>query len=351
MRHLIHSLSLGVLLVAAGCATSPKAARLTDAELAGQGPQFTTFTNRSAIHDDWLRPPGEPFRLGPGDIITVEMLGDAASQTTLLVGPDGKVYFSLLPGVSVWGLTLTETRELLERELRRYVRQEPRLSVGLRTAGSQQVWLLGALEKPGIYTLGTPVTLLEAISNAGGTPNNAGDGTPAADLQRSFVVRGGKFLPVNFERLLQRGDLSQNIYLRPDDFVFIRAASHPTVYVLGAVVSPNIVPFSDRLSVAGTIAMAGGTLPYASKGRVILIRGGLTQPKIAEVDYGAVLKGKARDVPVAAGDIVYVPFVPYRKLGILAEQILNTFVSTVAINEGSNVGGERRAVGFAVPVR
>jgi len=60
----------------------------------------------------------------------------------------------------------------------------------------------------------------------------AGIGEELADLKHSFVLRQGKLLPVNFNRLLNEGDLAQNIYLEPDDFVYVPAGTARDVYVL-----------------------------------------------------------------------------------------------------------------------
>ena len=59
-------------------------------------------------------------------------------------------------------------------------------------------------------------------------------------------MREGQLLSVDFYKLLRQGDLSQNIYLEPDDFVYLRSAVSRDVYVLGAVERPNIVGFSDK---------------------------------------------------------------------------------------------------------
>ena len=88
----------------------------------------------------------------------------------------------------------------------------------------------------------------------------AGIGEELADLKRSFVLRHGKLLPVDFNRLLHEGDLSQNIYLEPDDFVYLPAATARQVYVLGAVTQPRPVPYMEGMTVAGAVASAYGTL-------------------------------------------------------------------------------------------
>src|SRR5512146_1640891 len=66
------------------------------------------FTN--GIRPDWLRTPTNLFTLGPGDKLDIEYLGETNTTITTTVGPDGKIYFNLLPGLDVWGLTLAQTK-------------------------------------------------------------------------------------------------------------------------------------------------------------------------------------------------------------------------------------------------
>src|SRR4051795_9522684 len=63
---------------------------------------------KSKLDPELLRPPQDLFVLGPGDQIDIEILGKAASRTTSTVGLDGKIYYSFLPGIDVWGLPLSK---------------------------------------------------------------------------------------------------------------------------------------------------------------------------------------------------------------------------------------------------
>ncbi len=321
----------------------PKFVKLEEAAAATAG-----ATNR--INPEWLKPPSDFFKLGPGDVLDLEILGETGSRSTSVVGPDGKVYYSLLPGVFVWGMTLSETREVLEKELAKYIRLKPEVSVTLKTVGSKRVWILGSVTDPGLYPLTAPITLLQAISAAGGTVTTPISAEETADLQNSFVMREGQLLKVDFYKLLRLGDLSQNLYLQPDDFVYVRSATAKNVYVLGAVAAPNVVRFFDQVSLVSAISGAGGTLPYAHLSQVAIVRGSLAEPAIAIVDYKAILKGQIEDVRLEPGDIVYVPFVPYRGLALFGEEILRQFASTIAINEGQRaVLKTSTPVGVSVP--
>jgi polysaccharide export outer membrane protein len=307
-------------------------------------------TNR--LDPAWLQPPPEPFTLGPGDRLEVEVLGDAASRTTLVVGPDGKIYYQLLRGLNVWGSTLVQTKALLERELLKYYREQPQVAITLRGVESKQVWLLGRLTAPGIYPLTSPLTLLEAISLAGGPAAAVGSATEdSADLPRSFVIRHGQLLPVDCQRLLRQGDMTQNIYLQPGDWVCLPSAKAREVYVLGAVGQPKAVNLNRRTTLISAIADAGGTIKDAHLESVAIVRGSLSEPQIALVDLRAIVRGQAPDVTLESRDIVFVPITPYRTVSRYVELILNTFARSVGANAGVKaVDPNASTLGAFIPI-
>src|SRR5213594_3661151 len=121
--------------------------------------QPVALTNQ--LQAEWLRPPTNLFTVGPGDKLEIELLSDPASKTTATVGPDGKIYFNLLSGLDVWGLTLGQTKTLLEKEMGKFIRDQVAVTVTLRGVESRRVWLLGRLQAPGVYPMAAPMTLLE----------------------------------------------------------------------------------------------------------------------------------------------------------------------------------------------
>ena len=340
---LVASLNLLVLL-ASGCQSRPRPADQNLNQVAGPSANATeTVTLTNELDRQLLEAPSGMFTLGPGDRLELELIGDPSSRTTTVVGPDGKLYFNLLPGVDVWGLTLTEAKTRLENSFTNYFREQPRIAMTLRGVESKRLWVLGSVQVPGVYTMATPLTLLESIAMAGGTltmtsfqdQSAAGIGEELADLTRSFVLRRGELLPVDFKRLLYEGDFSQNIYLEPDDFIFLPSAVARQVYVLGAVGQPRPVPFLEGMTVAGAVASAYGTLRDAYESQVAVVSGSLSTPEVTIVDYRKVIRGEASDVLLKPNDIVYVPLSPYRYLRRYVDVILNTFVSSTAINAGS----------------
>ncbi len=365
-RTVLFLLLVSALVSLLGCRTTTGPS--FDARAASQA-KLISLTNLTSVpatnqlNPDWLSPTTNRFTLGPGDRLEIEILGDTTTRGTNAVGPDGRIYFHLLPGVDVWGLTLAETRELIERELLKYVRERPQVAVNLLGVQSQRVWLLGRLNTPGVYPMPAPMTLLEALALAGGPtsptalaslgggPVTSSFSEEVADLRRSFVIRGGQPLPIDFHRLLKEGDLSQNIYLRPDDFVYVPSTTTKEIFVLGAVMQPRSLAYREQMSLISAIANAQGTIKDAYLSHVAIVRGSLTEPKIAIVDYKDIVRGKAPDVLLDAGDIVYVPFTPYRTLTRYLDLIVRSFVQTVAINEGARaVSREAVPVGVNIGV-
>lgn len=298
----------------------------------------------------WLQRSTDFFTIGPGDAIEVEILGSPNTHAILTVGPDGKIYFQMLPGTDVWGLTLSETKDLLAKGLSQYI-TGAQVSVTLRNVGSKSIWMLGRVTKPGVYPMAGPMTLLEAIALAGGTARNgeAGGVEDQADLRHSFVQRRGQFLSVDFNKLLNEGDMSQNIYLQPDDFVYLPSSLFHEVFVLGAVRSPRTVPYGDRLTLVSAISASLGPMPGAYLSHVAIVRGSLAEPKVAVVNFHDIVAGKEPDIRLEPHDIIYVPSEPFSGLKAYARSILATFVNTIAANEGVNaVILNGNAVGIAV---
>lgn len=297
-----------------------------------------------------LAAPQEHFRLGPGDELQIEVIDQLATRSDVTVGPDGKIYFYLLPGIDVWGMTLAETKRALEKDLEKYI-AGPQVAISLRAVGSKQIWVLGAVAHPGVYSAPAPMTLLEAMALAGGTRNAVAGTTTVdmADLRHAFVVRNGNALPVDFQRLLEQGDMSQNIYLQSGDFVYVPSGAAREIYLFGAVRMPRAIALSETPTLVAAITAGGGPLRDAYLSQVAIVRGSLTHPEMAVVNYRDILEGRAGDIPLEPRDIIFVPNSPYRFLRNYVDAVINTFVFSAAANEGAAAfGGTPAGVGVSV---
>jgi len=303
----------------------------------GQGIRLTP----DPLPPELLLPPSEPFRLGAGDLLEVEVLGIGGTRSVSPVMPDGNYYFDLLPGIKVTGMTVDQLQQRLEHDLAQFY-QGPQVGVTLRGVNSRKVWVMGRVNTPGTYPLDTPMTLIEAVARAGGLMVSRFSGTTEelADLSHSFLVRRGAFVPIDFVKLLMKGDMSQNVYLQDGDYVYLPSALSQEVYVLGAVGQPKTVGFRDRVTLVSAIAAARDVLPGAQSGRILIVRGSLAQPVVFTADLTAILAGREPDIPLQPRDIVWVPQAPWSDLERYTKMIITTFARTVAANEGAH---------FAVP--
>jgi polysaccharide export outer membrane protein len=353
-KGLLIGLAMAVALAFAGCKSATSSAEAVKRAKARKAEKFdarattnkigvvtnlTAVEGTNTIRPEWRQAPTNFYTLGPGDKIEIEILNEPTSRAMTTVGPDGKIYYHLLPGLDVWGLTLAQAHDKIQEALAKYV-VSPQVGVQLRGIDSKRIWMLGRVQKAGVYSMTSPMTVLESLSLAGGTMTSVSTGTTEdlADLNHAFIIRNGERLPIDFGSLINKGDMSQNIYLQPDDFVYFPSSLARDIYVLGAVRLPKAVQRSQGGTLMGAIASAGGPVPNAYLSHVAIVRGSLAKPQIAVVDFNAILHGKATDVMLEPRDIVYVPLNPYRYLTKYADLILTTFVRAIAINEGARAG-------------
>jgi polysaccharide export outer membrane protein len=296
--------------------------------------QFTPLNIPQGPPADLLNEPHDPYLLGPGDKLELELMEVADTRQVSIVMPDGDLYYQTAH-VHAAGLTITQLKATLEKQLEVDYR-DPQLSMILREMNSQRVMVMGRVNTPGIIPLDTPMTLVEAVSRAGGLmiQRSGINSEELADLGHSFLVRDGQMMPINFVKLLRDGDASQNIYLKNNDFIYFPSSNSGRVYVLGAVNYSRSVDYSEELTLVTAISYAQGLAPRSFPQRVVIIRNSLSQPEVATVNLQAMLNAKEIDVRLEAGDIVWVPNSPFEKVESIVHGIFNSFARTEAANEG-----------------
>jgi len=333
------TLLAGVVLVFGGCAGHPEADRfdaLSPSPAERGGVIFDPLDLENTLDESLLKPSTEPYILGVGDVVEIEIAGIPGTRTETFILPDGRLYYNLAGGVEADGLTIIELADRLKKRLEADY-SSPEVNINLVEVNSRRFWILGRVFKPGLYPLKQPTSLLEAISLAGGlfTSRFSGSTEELADLGNSFLIREGEVLPIDFTALLREGDMSQNIYLRPDDYIYMPSALSQNVYVLGHVRQPQAIGYKDRLTLVGAVAAAKGPIPGAYLKKVVIVRGSLREPKVAIVDLNSILTGKTRNVELRPFDIVWVPRSPWDKLNEYFWLIASTAAQTIAVREGA----------------
>jgi protein involved in polysaccharide export with SLBB domain len=252
--------------------------------------------------------------LGPGDILNLSLFEmPETARTEVPITPDGRITFLQARDVLADGLTIDELRTKLDAVLGKFY-QNARVVVVPAAIHSKKYFLLGSVVNSGVYTFDRPLTVIEAIARAGGLETGLSDqrSVELTDLAHSFLVRNGQRLPLDFERLFQRGDLSQNVPLEPDDYLYFASAQANEIYVLGEVASPGVVAYAPKPTVLSVIAARGGYTSHSYKGRVLVVRGSLDNPQTFDIDTRAILSGDKPDFKLQPKDIVYVSINPWK---------------------------------------
>lgn len=158
---------------------------------------------------------GDPgYRLGPEDLLSIAVWKDESLTREVLVRPDGMISFPLVGDLPAEGRSVEELRADLIRRLSPYL-PDPTLSVMVSKINSTKVYVVGKVNRPGEYLIGSTIDVMQALSLAGGLTPYASEnkirilrrekGEQRTYLFRFGEVKKGEFLEQNI--LLQRGDV------------------------------------------------------------------------------------------------------------------------------------------------
>jgi polysaccharide export outer membrane protein len=159
----------------------------------------------------------EGYQLHAGDVLQVVVWKEPDLQQEVLIRPDGGMTFPLVGELHAAGQTIPELTRTLEERIRKYV-PEAVVTVGLKTAGGSQVFVLGKVNHPGTFPLTGPLDVMQALSLAGGS-------TPFADLNGIRILRHSEghqtSIPFKYGQVQHGRHLEQNILLQSGDTVVV----------------------------------------------------------------------------------------------------------------------------------
>jgi polysaccharide biosynthesis/export protein len=251
----------------------------------------------------------QEYTIGPGDVLKITVWGHDDLSREYPVTLDGRVPFPLVGAVPAAGLTTTELARQLRDLLEKDYLVNPQVMVSVKEYLSSKVHVLGEAEKPGLFYLTGPTTLLEMLSKAGGLSKTAGrdlvllrgDGTKGGGAPGS-----GNTVLLRFDlRKIQAGDVKENVPLQNGDMLFVPKAS--AFFVLGEVNKPGTFPLDKEISVLEAVTLAGGFSGTASpSGAKVLRRTAEGRQETIAIDLsGAVPRDK--NFRLEDGDTVMVP--------------------------------------------
>ena len=240
-------------------------------------------------------PETEIYRLAPGDLITITVLGEPLLSGDQLIGPDGTIRLPLIGTVRAAGLTLDELTERLTQSLRRFLR-DPKVVIALKQLPPlfRRVYVLGAVKMPGSYALpvGGAATVIDAIALAGGFSEDA-------DMERVRVFqKDGRVMTINLKNFQADGFRGNGMTLQPGDLVWVPPA-FVRVSVAGAVNLPGFHPVPTQTTLLDVLARAGGVKDPSAVIKVY--RNGM---EILSVPWLKLSEGAVMPIALQEGDTV-----------------------------------------------
>jgi len=261
-----------------------------------------------------MTPVPPDYVIGPGDELRIRVWGQVNFQTNVRVDRSGEIFLPQIGPVHVQGLAESALDAHLREAVGR-VYHNFDLTANVGQIRAIQVYVSGQARRPGVYTVSSLSSLVDAIFVSGG-PSVQGS-------MRHIQLRRGAAVVTDFDlyALLIRGDKSKDVKLQSEDVIFIPPVG-PQAAVVGSVRNPAIYELGVNESLDGLIADAGGVSVVASETRVSIERIDNHRTRHAmEVPYDAT--GLA--TPLIDGDLVRVfSIVPlYRKTVILRGNTAN----------------------------
>ena len=163
-----------------------------------------------------VEPVGDAFRIGPEDVLDVQVWKNPELSRVVPVRPDGMISIPLVNDIRAAGLTPIELRQQLTQRLAEFV-PSPEVSVIVREVHSVKVAVLGSVRMPGHYEVNSTATVLELIARAQGL-------TEFADRGRIVVLRQtGKTttrIPFNYRKVAE-GAEQDNFVVQPGDIIVV----------------------------------------------------------------------------------------------------------------------------------
>lgn len=238
---------------------------------------------------------------------------------------NGQIQLPDLSSVEVSGLTLEEARQKIQEHYRHQI-QDIEVFLTYKERIARKVELAGLVSMPSIPVTGK-IRLYDVLSMARVPPE--------ANLFKSYVIRDGKCLPVDLNKLLKEGDMSQNIVMRGGDKVYIAETGAASLMVMGEVMRERVVSLPrGYVSLRHALAEAGG-IPYTGdKSYIQVIRGNIVNPKIYTLNWEHVIHLPNDSLLLMPGDIVYVAAKPITEWNRFISQLLPSFTGIEVVGKG-----------------
>ena len=163
------------------------------------------------------------YELQPGDVLDVSIWGQDNMRRQLVVLPDGTISYPLAGHLNVVGMTPVDAENELKKRLVKggYFLEPPQLTVSVMETRGNNLYVMGRVREPGAIAAGRRLTVVQALSLAGGLDE-------FADRRGIIVIRRDgqkqRVLRIDYAAVHSGRDLSTNVVLEPGDVVVVPEA-------------------------------------------------------------------------------------------------------------------------------
>ncbi len=272
-----------------------------------------------------------PFRLVPGDVVTVSAISaETTAYEGLVVDEAGLLHVPLAGDIEVGGLTLEEAEARVQEGLRRFDTVVVATLTVTDPAG-HRASVIGAVTTPGRIDLvpGTRVTDLLAAAGGPITDVEGSESVVYANLHGARLIRNGEALPISVAQALE-GDLRHNVRVRPGDTLYVPPTTGSRITVLGEVEAPTVLPYRAGILLTEALAVASGLTIDGDRADIRVVRGDFRAPQVYTTSLRALVDGDSHNVMLAPGDIVYVTQHWFASVGEVLDRLAPVLASFTA---------------------
>jgi polysaccharide export outer membrane protein len=159
----------------------------------------------------------DQYIIGPEDVLHIHVWKEEALTRTVSVRMDGKISLPLVQDIKADGLTPLQLKEVVSRKLKEFI-ENPIVSVTVVEANSYKVYVIGQVQKPGVYRLRSETTVFQIIVLAGGF-------TEWAKQKKILIIRKEdgreKRITVNYKKIISGSNTGSDVILKTGDSIVV----------------------------------------------------------------------------------------------------------------------------------
>ena len=239
------------------------------------------------------------YRIGPGDLIEIQLFGQRNDSFSLGISREGMLRFPGIGPINAFeqGTTFLELKNHLKEKIREHLGEGVQSSITLGAFRSIRIFLLGEVRKQGAYTVSALSTTINALLSCGGIKESG-------SLRKIQLKRAGKIVStLDLYDLLLRGDTSADKALQPGDVIFVPVVEQQ-VTISGAVKRPAKYEIQGGETLSDIIDLSGGMTDRSVLDLIRLER--------LNADFRTIVKNlnysEHKDFVISSGDLISIGF-------------------------------------------